>query len=68
MDNRLNVFGKKLPKAEVTYFSQIILIFIIVITSVVNLSLQAPHHDLWLSLLSTSLGVLIPAPVLSQKQ
>jgi len=68
MENqRLNVF-KKLPRTEITYFSQIILIFIIVVTSIVNISLQSPHHDLWVALLASSIGVLLPPPVLSVKQ
>ena len=68
MENRPSVFGKNLPRTEVTYVTQIILIFIIVITCVVNLSLQAPHHDLWVALLGSSIGVLIPTPVLTHKQ
>ena len=63
MENRLSGFGKKLPRAEITYFSQIVLIFFIVLTSVVNLSLGTTHQELWLTLLSSAVGVLLPAPI-----
>lgn len=63
MENRLSVFGKKLPRAEITYFSQIVLIFFIVLTSVINLTLHTSHQELWLTLLSSAVGVLLPAPI-----
>ena len=62
MENR-SVFSKKLPRAEITYFSQIFLIFFIVLASVVNLSLGTAHQELWLTLLSSAVGVLLPAPI-----
>ena len=60
------IFGHKLPKAEIVYFSQTLLIFIVVITSIVNLSLGHDEAKLWTALLSSSLGYILPNPKLKR--
>ena len=52
---------------QTIFFSQVLLIYIVVIACVLNLSLSSENHCLWSSLLSGSLGYLLPAPKL-QKQ
>jgi hypothetical protein len=56
-----DIFGKKLPKREIEFFAQITIIYIIVIVSIVNLSIGKPA-ELWLILVSTSLGCVMPSP------
>ena len=56
------VFGHVFPRAEIVYFSQIILIYIVVLTSLANLSLGRDPDTLWTSLLATSVGILLPQP------
>ena len=57
------------PKEEIIYFTQVILIYAIVISCVVNLSFGSTRHDvLWSSLLSGSLGYLLPSPKLESKK
>ena len=46
----------------IQFIFQIILLFIVVIVSIVNLSLGTAHYDVWLLLLSTCLGVIVPHP------
>lgn len=58
-------FGKKIPKREATYFSQVILIYIVVITCILNLSLKNGDSNLWTALMSSSLGYLLPSPKIS---
>ena len=48
---------RKLPKPELVYVSQIIILYIIIICSLVNLSLNRGENDLWISLLSLCIGV-----------
>ena len=60
-----NVFGSEVPKEEIVFFTQVILIYVIAITSIVNLTMEAKNDTLWTSLLSASLGYMLPAPQLN---
>ena len=62
---RWNVFGSDVPKEEIVFFTQVILIYVIAITSIVNLTMDAKNDTLWTSLLSASLGYMLPAPHLN---
>lgn len=53
--------GTKLPKSEIVFFSQIIILYIVIITCIVNLSI-GNESEMWLILLSTSLGAILPNP------
>lgn len=53
--------GRK-PKNTLIFLSQIIIIYFIIIASIIQLSLQSSDKDLWLILLSTSLGYILPSP------
>ena len=44
---------------------QFILIYVIAITNIVNLTMEAKNDTLWTSLLSASLGYMLPAPHLN---
>jgi hypothetical protein len=59
------LWGRSLPKAEIVYFTQIFTIFIVIISCIVNLSI-GNRSELWLVLLSTSLGAILPNPSLKQ--
>ena len=51
------------------FYAQSILIYIIAIACIVNLSIGTEHSHVWVSLLSESLGFILPAPkVRSQKK
>ena len=60
-------FGEKLPRSEIVYFTQIILLFIIIITAVANLSLKTNQEELWITLLCTSVGYILPSPNIKRK-
>ena len=62
---RWNVCGSEVPKEEIVFFTQVILIYVIAITSIVNLTMDAKNDTLWTSLLSASLGYMLPAPQLN---
>lgn len=51
-----------LPSKEIVYFTQIGLVYIVVITSIINLSLNIEPSDLWITLLSSCLGYVLPSP------
>jgi len=65
---RWNVFGNEVPKEEIVFFTQVLLIYVIAITSIVNLSLEAKNDTLWTSLLSASLGYMLPAPQMTSRK
>lgn len=54
--------GRNLPKQEVVYFCQVILIYIVVITCIVNLTLKRDEGKVWTALLGSCLGYLLPNP------
>lgn len=56
--------GSKLPKSEIVYFCQMTVVYIIIITSIVNLSLKNGSSELWISLLSSAIGYVLPNPSL----
>ena len=49
-------------KNQFTFFAQIIVVYIIIITSLVQISLRSPDKELWLILLSSSIGYILPSP------
>ena len=57
-----HILGRSIPKQEVVYFCQVILIYIVVIVCVVNLTLQRDEGKVWTALLSSCLGYLLPNP------
>lgn len=62
------IWGQKVPKSQIVFFSQVILVYIVVITSIVNLSLQTDDKKIWIILLSSCLGYLLPNPTLKNEQ
>lgn len=57
-----------LNRIELTYYFQVGLIYIVVITAIINLSLSNDEGKLWSSLLSSSIGYLLPHPALPSKR
>lgn len=62
-----NILGYSIPRQEVVFFSQIIILYIVIITSLINLSLQNGSQNLWISFLSASIGYLLPNPSLKKE-
>jgi len=58
------IFSKKFPKSKVIYFCQIVIIYIVVLASLINLSIQRENQTLWSSLLSACIGYVLPSPQL----
>ena len=61
------LFGSRMPKTELVFFSQVIILYIVIITCIVNLSLGTESSNLWTALLSSSLGYLLPSPSMKRK-
>ena len=57
---------EKITHRQIIYYFQIIVIFIIVSTSLINLTLFDTHVCAWASLLSASIAYLLPPPKLKK--
>ena len=57
-----SILGRKLPQAEVVFFTQVVLIYLVIVTCIINLSRGQGDSNLWTCLLSSSLGYLLPNP------
>ena len=62
------LFGQILPKNEVIFICQVVILYIVILTCIVNLSLKNGDSNLWTALLSSSLGIMLPQPTLSKKK
>jgi len=66
-NKRWNIFQWKIPKSEIVFFAQVILIYTVVITAVVNLTVGTTDSQLWTALLTGHIGYLLPNPKLKRK-
>ena len=66
--DRWKWFGYEIPKFEIIFFCQICLIYIVVISCIVNLSISNEHSNLWTALLSSSMGILLPSPAFERNR
>ena len=64
--DKWHVLGSRVPKAEIVYFSQMTIVYIIILASVINLSIQNGSTELWISLLSSCIGYALPNPKLKK--
>jgi len=62
------VLGFRVPKNEVVFFSQIVILYIVIITCIINLSISHPLSELWVGLLSSSIGFLLPNPTIKERR
>ena len=54
--------GSRVPKAEIVYLCQVLLILSIIFASIYNLTQQQGDQQLWVALLSSCMGYLLPNP------
>ena len=56
----------KIHWMNVIVVAQVLMIFVVISVSLFNLTRSAENKDLWVSLLSSSVGYLLPSPLLSK--
>lgn len=54
--------GKRFPRSEVVFFSQMAIVTIVIIGAVYNLTVGHENPTLWTALLSSCLGYILPNP------
>ena len=57
-----------LHKAEVVFFVQIIFLFTIMIFSMVQIINKVENQEIYFSLLSSCIGIIIPSPTITAKK
>lgn len=61
------LLGEKVPRSEIVYFCQVLILFTVIVTSIYNLTAgDGKDSNLWTSLLCSSLGYLLPNPSLNR--
>jgi len=56
------------PREEIVFFCQIIIISIVVIVSLVNLCLSNGPESYWSAMVGTGLAALLPSPKIKKKK
>ena len=62
------VLRRFIGKPEIVFLSQIIILYVVILTCIINLSINSGKNELWVSLLSYSLGCILPAPKVKKGQ
>ena len=58
------VFGHEVPRSEVVYICQMIIITGVIISCIVNLSLKNGNAEMWVSFFGYAFGAMLPPPKL----
>ena len=55
-------------KGEIIYFIQVIFLFSLSVFAMVQIVKKAPSQEIYFSLLSTCIGIIVPSPTLISKK
>ena len=56
------LFGSKFSRTALVFLCQVIILYISIITCFVNLTVHNGPNELWITVLSLSLGTILPSP------
>lgn len=62
VSSKWNIMGHKFPRREVVYFSQTFIIYIVILACLINISIGNGESNLWVALLGSCLGYILPHP------
>ena len=60
------MFGHDVPRSEVVYICQMIIITGVIISCIVNLSMQNGNAEMWVSFFGYAFGAMLPPPKLKK--
>ena len=55
------------PRRQIVFFSQVLLVYILVLTALVNITIRPDDTQLWVAVISGAVGYLLPNPKLEEK-
>ena len=56
------LFQSKFSRTELVFICQVVILYISIITCFVNLTVHNGPNELWITVLSLSLGTILPSP------
>lgn len=57
-----NWFGRRVPRGEIVFFCQMVIIYAVVSVALFNLTRDREPDKLWVALLGSCLGYVLPNP------
>ena len=61
-DSEWTLCGTQVPHTALVFLCQVIILYISIITCFVNLTIGNSPNELWISILSLSIGTILPSP------
>lgn len=61
------ICGEAVPRDEVVFFTQTIILYVVILMCLINLSIGTEFHTVFVGLLSSSLGYMLPNPTLGRR-
>ena len=68
LSSERRLYQERIAQNKITFAFQIIAVYGIILAAVINLTVQHPDKELWLVLLSSSIGFILPNPGLKYKK
>ena len=59
--------GKKTPRSGVVFLCQVLILYTVIVVSIYNLTVESENSTLWVVLLSSNMGYLLPNPTIKTK-
>ena len=56
------LFGRKTQRSKLEWLAQVLVLYILILTCLVNITLNNGNRELWSTLLGSSIGYLLPSP------
>lgn len=56
------ICGSKVSRTALVYLCQVVILYVSIVTCFINLTVQNGPNELWITILSLSLGTILPAP------
>ncbi len=66
--NFIQIWHKRTSQSRELFYVQTLMITVIIITSIVNLSINSEDRQVWIAILSASYGNILPSPKFSKKR
>ncbi len=66
--NFIQIWHKRTSQSRELFYVQTLMITVIIISSIVNLSLDTDNRQVWIAILSASYGNILPSPKFSKKR